>query len=927
MQATPQSTSALSPEASSPATPSGAWPIRGGEAGALIRRSGFEAAGLGPVEAWPLQLRKVLEPVLDSRQAKFVAWGPELAFIYNDAYAPIVAERHPRALGQPFRDVWSDIWPQFAPIVDRVLAGEALMFNELLIPMERDGARVETWFTFSYTPLRDDGGAVVGLLCAALEVTEQVLAVRREHAAVVALQAKTRALAIVNETGAAITAEHDLDRVIQMVVDAAVTLIGAHFGAFFYNVREAQGDAYMLYALSGAEREAFAHFPMPRNTAVFAPTFAGEGTVHSNDILNDPRYGKNAPHAGLPAGHLPVRSYLAVPVKSRSGEVLGGLLFGHPEPGRFDEGDQASLVALASQAAVAIDNSRLFQAAERELRHRARAEEQLRRLNETLEARVVEAVAERRQAELALQQAQKMEAIGKLTGGVAHDFNNLLQVVSGNLQLLAKDVAGDARSERRVNNALAGVSRGAKLASQLLAFARRQPLEPRAVNIGRLVVEMDDMLRRALGDGVEVETVMSGGQWSTFADPTQIENALLNLVINARDAMDGQGRLTIEVGNAALDDAYARLHPEVEPGQFALLAVTDTGSGMTPEVLAQVFEPFFSTKPSGKGTGLGLSMVYGFVKQSGGHIKIYSEPGQGTTVKLYLPRTLQPEERPKPVLETPVTGGAETILVSEDDEEVRATVVETLTDLGYRVLTAKDAASALAVVESGAAIDLLFTDVIMPGPLRSSDMAKMARERRPQMAVLFTSGYTENAIVHGGRLDPGVDLLSKPYSREALARKIRHVLANQVQRNAPSAASAPGASPRPPRPERRLTVLLVEDDAQIRASTAELLDSLGHTVIDAASAEDAVAALQTAPVDVLVTDFNLPGLSGSAFAAEARRMRPGLAVIFATGDEDGPRLARAADAALLRKPYGEADLAAALALVHADVGAPDLQEG
>jgi PAS domain S-box-containing protein len=406
------------------------------------------------------------------------------------------------------------------------------------------------------------------------------------------------------------------------------------------------------------------------------------------------------------------------------------------------------------------------------------AESRLAALAETLEQRVEERTSELNKTQDALRQSQKMEAIGNLTGGVAHDFNNLLQVISGNLQLLAKDIAGNDRAERRVSNALAGVSRGAKLASQLLAFGRRAALEPKVVNIGRFVSGVDEMLRRAIGEGVEIETIIAGGLWNTFIDPAQIENALLNLAINARDAMDGNGKLTIEAGNASLDDEYARAH-YITAGQYVMLAVTDTGAGMPPEVIAQAFEPFFSTKPEGKGTGLGLSMVYGFVKQSGGHVRIYSEVGSGTTIKLYLPRADQREDVLVSPDSAPIAGGAETILVAEDDAEVRSTVVETLRDLGYRVLTANDAASALTVIESGVPIDLLFTDVVMPGTLKSPELARKAKERLPGVAVLFTSGYTENAIVHGGRLDLGVDLLSKPYSREMLARKVRQVMAKK----------------------------------------------------------------------------------------------------------------------------------------------------
>jgi PAS domain S-box-containing protein len=387
-----------------------------------------------------------------------------------------------------------------------------------------------------------------------------------------------------------------------------------------------------------------------------------------------------------------------------------------------------------------------------------------------------------KQSERALLHSQKMETIGKLTGGVAHDFNNLLQVIAGNLQLLAKDVAGNERAERRLKNALSGVQRGAKLASHLLAFGRRQALEPKVLNIGRFLNTMEDMLQRALGEAIAVESVVGAGLWNTEVDIAQLENAVLNLAINARDAMQGAGRLTVEIGNAELDDSYARRHAEVMAGQYVMLAVSDTGSGMPADVVEQAFEPFFTTKPEGKGTGLGLSMVYGFVKQSGGHIKIYSEPGHGTTIKLYLPRSQQDEPATGTLAQMAAVGGTETILVAEDDAEVRGTVVETLRDLGYQVLTASDAEAALAIVRSGVKIDLLFTDVVMPGTLRSPDLARLAKEQLPALAVLFTSGYTRNAIVHGGRLDPDVALLSKPYSREDLARKVRQTMSSQQRR-------------------------------------------------------------------------------------------------------------------------------------------------
>ncbi|CAM3305019.1 response regulator [Corallococcus sp. ZKHCc1 1396] len=566
-------------------------------------------------------------------------------------------------------------------------------------------------------------------------------------------------------------------------------------------------------------------------------------------------------------------------------------------------------------------------------RHRDHLEELVRERTRALE----ESEAERRQTEAALRQAQKMEAVGKLTGGVAHDFNNLLQVVSGNLQLLQRDMAGDAKAQRRLETALGAVERGARLSSQLLAFARRQPLAPTALSVGRLVRDMDDLLRRALGEDVEVETVIAGGLWNTSVDRNQLENVILNLAINARDAMDGRGKLTIEAGNAMLDDHYALLHPEVTAGQYVMLAISDTGSGMAPEVMERAFEPFFTTKPEGRGTGLGLSMVYGFVKQSGGHVKIYSEVGHGTSLKIYLPRTFQAAVQPTETATGQVEGGTETILVVEDDPAVRGTVVEVLGELGYRVLKATDGQSALAVIQSGLPVDLLFTDVVMPGPVRSPELARQAKELLPDLEVLFTSGYTENAIVHGGRLDPGVSLLSKPYRREDLARKIRAMLKNREQRlaakgprlpaptavapQAPAPASAsPGARAGGGELKGPLRILLVEDDADIRESACELLTDMGHGVHAVESAEAARAVLGTDPIDVLFTDVTLPGMSGVALAREAVRRFPTLRIVIASGDsravtsESGKELERAV---LLPKPYDLDQMERALTQVSA----------
>lgn len=516
----------------------------------------------------------------------------------------------------------------------------------------------------------------------------------------------------------------------------------------------------------------------------------------------------------------------------------------------------------------------------------------------------------------ALHQSQKMKAIGQLTGGVAHDFNNLLQVISGNLQLLNDDVSENERGKRRIANAMAGVTRGSKLASQLLAFGRRQPLAPKVMNPGKLIRGMDDLLRHTLGEGIEVETVISGGLWNASIDRANLENAVLNLSINARDAMDGRGRLTIETGNAYLDDQYVRRHHEVTPGQYVLIAVTDTGRGIPADLLETVFEPFFTTKSEGSGTGLGLSMVYGFVKQSGGHIKLYSEVGHGTTVKIYLPRSMEAEEEQRhEAAAEPMRGGKETVLVVEDDEAVRDTTVSLLRNLGYTVLQAPDARSALSIVESGVALDLLFTDVVMPGPLRSPDLAIKARQRIPHLAVLFTSGYTENAIVHAGRLDAGVELLSKPYTHEAMARKVREVLASS--RTARVSEETTLSDPRAPSagPIRKpLRILFCEDDFSIRTTVRDILESKGHLVVEAASAEEAMALYAADTTDVLITDLSLPGGSGDELARMLREVDPHLPVVFTTGRiKEGTAVGGRTK--VLIKPFGAEALIEAIAAI------------
>jgi PAS domain S-box-containing protein len=393
-------------------------------------------------------------------------------------------------------------------------------------------------------------------------------------------------------------------------------------------------------------------------------------------------------------------------------------------------------------------------------------------------AKVTRDITEKKAAEEQLRQAQKMEAVGQLTGGVAHDFNNLLTVIMGNLENLARILPPAPSTQRIIAAALRAASRAAMLTHRLLAFSRRQPLTPEVLSANKLVAGISELLRRTLGESILIETVLAGGLWPTLADGNQLENALINLAINGRDAMPEGGKLTIETANTHLDEAYARMHEEVQPGQYVGIFVTDTGVGMARETVAHAFEPFFTTKEIGQGTGLGLSQVYGFIKQSGGHVKIYSEVGEGTTVKLYLPRHRGAEnvidERPEAY--QPPRGRSELVLVVEDDPDVRDYTVEMVGDLGYSVLSAPDGASALRLLDSHRQVSLLFTDVGLPGGMNGRQLAEQALRRQPRLKVLYTTGYARNAIVNRGRLDPAVEVVFKPFTYSDLATKIRHVL-------------------------------------------------------------------------------------------------------------------------------------------------------
>jgi signal transduction histidine kinase/CheY-like chemotaxis protein len=438
-----------------------------------------------------------------------------------------------------------------------------------------------------------------------------------------------------------------------------------------------------------------------------------------------------------------------------------------------------ALISIALTAAMLLMRPRLlvlptriqlkqaYAALEEEVRQRRKAEAMVKRFQE------IEAT------ESQVRQAQKMEAIGQLTGGVAHDFNNILTVITGTIEILGEAVKDRPHLAQITNMMGAAAARGADLTQHLLAFARRQPLQPRSVDVNALVIDAARLLRPTLGEQIEIESMLAHDSAPALIDPSQLSTAILNLALNARDAMPEGGKLTLETKNVVLDENYAAMNSEVNPGKYVLIAVSDSGMGIPASLLDKVFEPFFTTKDIGSGSGLGLSMVYGFVKQSNGHIRIYSEEGHGTTVKLYLPQAAGVADTlPAEAGISEIERGDESILIVEDDALVREYVVAQISRLGYDTLAASNGAEALAIINGPERVDLLFTDVIMPGSMNGRQLAIEAQKRRPELKVLFTSGYTENAIVHHGRLDAGVLLLPKPYISSDLARLIRTALAS-----------------------------------------------------------------------------------------------------------------------------------------------------
>jgi PAS domain S-box-containing protein len=664
----------------------------GGKTGALMRAHDWSQSPLGHPASWPQSLRTVVALMLQSQFPMFVAWGSQLGFLYNDPYSEILGEKHPRALGRRFHDIWSEIWPDISPLIDAAMAGHATYREDLPLLMHRKGYDEQTWFTFSYSPVREESGRVAGMFCACTETTQKVLAERALREMNETLErrvndalAERKVLADIVEGTNAFVQVVDLDFRWLAINRAASEEFERIFG-----VRPKVGDNMLGLLASQPAHQAAVR-------AVWARALAGEEFTEVAEFGNPSRAR---------------RSYEMRfnTLRDRDGKRIGAYQFVYDVTERLHDQER--------------------------LRH----------------------------AEEALRQAQKMESIGQLTGGVAHDFNNLLAVFSSGLQVLERDV--NAEQRRRVLEGMRrAVERGTGLTRHLLAFSRQQPVKPESIDLGAQVRAMREILHRSLRGDIEVVMKFEPDLWFVEVDAGEVELAMLNLCVNARDAMPDGGTITIAAENVEETGERGVI------GEFVKLSVADTGEGMPPEVLARVFEPFFTTKEVGKGSGLGLAQVYGFAQQSGGKVTIESQVAAGTTVTLFLPRSHRlpaPVAKPTGMAAVARADGASRghVLLVEDDNDVAALTREMLSTLGFSVIHASSAAAALGAMANGRPVDLVLSDVMMPGGMSGLDLARALRRGRPTLRVVLTTGYAEAAASMDGN---EFSVLLKPYSLEALA--------------------------------------------------------------------------------------------------------------------------------------------------------------
>jgi PAS domain S-box-containing protein len=800
-----------------------------GEMATLIQSFDWSATLLGPIESWPPSLKTATGILINSPVPIVMLWGVDGHMIYNDAYSVFAGGRHPQLLGSKVREGW----PEVAAFNDNVmkvgLAGGTLAYRDQELTLHRTGAPEQVWMNLDYSPVPGDDGEPAGVIAIVAETTERVLADRRNAAE----QERQRQLfsQMPGFVGVMMGPEHVFEYVNAAYVEISgprdvightirevfPELAGQGFYELLDQVYET-GQRYVAKAspirLAGEPEERFIDFvyePIRDDRGEISGIFVGgyDATeIHRNAAA------LRVSEANLRSLNADLERQVAQRTRERgrtwqiTPDILG---VANPE-GLFESANPAWQSVLGWSAdevartpfmelvhpddvahtlagfAQLIDGKAVLRF---ENRYRTKAGDYrwlswvavpeegkfyCSARDVTFEKEQAKALAD---AQEALRQSQKMEAIGQLTGGIAHDFNNLLAGISGSLELLERRLAQGRLGgvERFIGIAQGSTRRAAALTQRLLAFSRRQTLDPKPTDVNRLIFGMEDLIRRTVGPAVEVEVVGAGGLWMTRIDPSQLENAVLNLSINARDAMPDGGRITIETANKWLDERAAK-ERDVVPGQYISVCVTDTGTGMSRQIIERAFDPFFTTKPMGQGTGLGLSMIHGFVRQSGGQVRIYSELGKGTTMCLYLPRFVGEFEdaEDSDIPHDTDTGHGETVLVIDDELTVRELVVEVLEEAGYTAIEAGDGPAGLKVLQSEARIDLLITDVGLPGGMNGRQVADAARVTRPGLKVLFITGYAENAAVGNGHLDAGMEIITKPFALVALGNKVREMI-------------------------------------------------------------------------------------------------------------------------------------------------------